>query len=150
MTQQRRIGYWLKELDRLVDERFAEDLAAGGLSRRHWQMLHSLADGPRPADEVRDGLAPFWTDPAEWEIQLAQLVDRGLVVDEAGTLALTDSGRATHEEAFARIGRRRRAMVDGITDEQYVETVRILEKMAANMAGDMNSRVCAAPVHIAM
>jgi hypothetical protein len=62
-------------------------------------------------------------------------VDGGLVVNEAGTLAPTDAGRTNHEQAFARIGKRRRAMVEGITDEQYFETVRMLEKMAGNMAG---------------
>lgn len=45
MAEKRPIGYWLKELDRLINERFDEDLAAGELSRRHWQMLHSLAEG---------------------------------------------------------------------------------------------------------
>ncbi|MFQ6398246.1 MarR family winged helix-turn-helix transcriptional regulator [Nocardia sp. KC 131] len=136
MAERRPIGYWLKELDRLVTARFEEDLAAGDLSRRQWQMLNSLAEGPRPAGEVRDGLAPFWTEAGEWDAQLARLVERGLVVEDSGKLSLTDVGRATHDDAFARIGRRRRAMVEGITDEQYLETVRILEKMAANMAAE--------------
>lgn len=62
------------------------------------------------------------------------MVERGFVVADSGTLSLTAAGRATHDEAFIRIGRRRRAMVEGITDEQYLETVRMLEKMAGNMA----------------
>jgi hypothetical protein len=135
MAAQRPIGYWLKELDRLINACFEEDLAAAGLTRRHWQMLNSLAEGPRPAADVRDGLAPFWNDLSEWDIQLAHLIARGDVTGDAGTLALTDAGHATHREAFALIGQRRRAMLDGITDEQYVETVRLLEKMAGNMAG---------------
>ncbi|MEV6432123.1 hypothetical protein [Nocardia sp. NPDC051463] len=135
MAEKRPIGYWLKELDRLINERFDEDLAVGELGRRHWQMLHSLAEGSRPAGEIRDALAPFWTHAGEWEQEVAQLVERGFVVADSGMLSLTDAGRATHDEAFIRIGRRRRAMVEGITDEQYFETVRILEKMAGNMAG---------------
>ncbi|WP_433683799.1 MarR family winged helix-turn-helix transcriptional regulator [Nocardia sp. CA-119907] len=134
MAAQRPIGYWLKELDRLINARFEDDLAAAGLTRRHWQMLNSLAEGPRPSADVREGLAPFWNDLSEWDIQLAYLVDRGDITDDSGTLALTEAGRTTHQEAFALIGKRRRAMLDGITDEQYGETVRLLEKMAANMA----------------
>ncbi|WP_433202370.1 hypothetical protein ACQP1G_12125 [Nocardia sp. CA-107356] len=134
MAAQRPIGYWLKELDRLINACFEEDLATAGLTRRHWQMLNSLAEGPRPEVDVRDGLAPFWNDLSEWDIQLAYLVDRGDIADDSGTLALTDAGRTTHRAAFALIGKRRRAMLDGITDEQYVETVRLLEKMAENMA----------------
>ncbi|WP_433525760.1 MarR family winged helix-turn-helix transcriptional regulator [Nocardia pseudovaccinii] len=135
MAALRPIGYWLKELDRRIDARFEDDLAASGLTRRHWQILNSLAEGPRPAADVRDGLAPFWNDPSEWGVQLAQLVDRGDISDDSGTLALTDTGRTTHHQAFTLIGKRRRAMLDGITDDQYVETVRLLERMAGNMAG---------------
>lgn len=135
MAGQRLIGYWLKELDRLIDARLEDDLAAAGLTRRHWQMLHSLAEGPRPATDVRDGLAPFWNDLSEWDIQLAHLVDRGDVADDSGTLALTETGRTTHRQAFTLIGKRRLAMLDGITDDQYRETIRLLEKMAANMSG---------------
>ncbi|MEV4234939.1 hypothetical protein AB0J47_07155 [Nocardia sp. NPDC049737] len=135
MAAQRPIGYWLKELDRRIDARFADDLAASGLTRRHWQILNSLAEGPRSATDVRDGLAPFWNDPSEWGVQLAQLVDRGDITDDSGTLALTEPGRISHHQAYALIGKRRRAMLDGITDDQYVATVRLLEKMAENMAG---------------
>ncbi|WP_040692960.1 hypothetical protein [Nocardia vinacea] len=135
MAEKRMIGYLLKELDRLINERFEEDLAAGGLSRRHWQMVHSLADGARPAAEVRDGLAPFWEHDGEWEAELTGLVNRGLIVDNAGTLELTDAGRSVHDQAFVRIGKRRRAMVEGIADERYAETIRTLEQMVANMSG---------------
>lgn len=135
MAEKRMIGYLLKELDRLINERFEEDLAAGELSRRHWQMVHSLADGARPAAEVRDGLAPFWEHDGEWEAELTGLVNRGLIVDNAGTLELTDAGRSVHDQAFVRIGKRRRAMVEGIADERYAETIRTLEQMVANMSG---------------
>lgn len=135
MAEKRMIGYLLKELDRLINERFDEDLAAGELSRRHWQMVHSLADGARPAAEVRDGLAPFWERDGEWEAELTGLVNRGLIVDNAGTLELTDAGRSVHDQAFIRIGKRRRAMVEGIADERYAETIRTLEQMVANMSG---------------
>ncbi|MEV5838137.1 MarR family transcriptional regulator [Nocardia sp. NPDC052112] len=135
MAEKRMIGYLLKELDRLINERFEEDLAAGELSRRHWQMVHFLAGGTRAAAEVRDGLAPFWEHHGEWEAELAELVDRGLIVDNAGTLGLTEAGHTVHDQAFVRIGKRRRAMVEGITDERYAETIRTLERMVANMSG---------------
>lgn len=135
MAVRRHIGYWLVELDRLITERFDEDLAAGELSRRHWQILHSLSDGPRRSTELYAALDAFLTDPAEWDAELAAVVARGLLVDELGTLALTDAGREVHDQAWTRIGARRRQMAEGITDEQFAETMRVLEKMAANMAG---------------
>ncbi|MFC9436761.1 hypothetical protein [Nocardia sp. NPDC057030] len=135
MAVRRHIGYWLVELDRLITERFDEDLAAGGLSRRHWQILHSLSDGPQQAGELYAALDAFLVDPAEWDAELAAVVAGGLVADELGTLSLTDSGRKLHDQAWIRIGARRAKLVEGITGEQFAETVRVLEKMAANMAG---------------
>ncbi|MFE9576084.1 hypothetical protein ACFYO1_06840 [Nocardia sp. NPDC006044] len=135
MAVRRHIGYWLVELDRLITERFDEDLAAGGLSRRHWQILHSLSGGPQRSTELYAALDPFLADSAEWDAELAAVVAGGLVVDESGTLALTGSGRELHARAWIRIGARRQKMAEGITDEQFAETMRVLEKMAANMAG---------------
>ncbi|WP_067473199.1 hypothetical protein [Nocardia amamiensis] len=135
MAIQRGIGYWLVELDRLINQRFDEDLAAGGLGRRRWQALHSLAEGPQHADDVRDALDTFWSDDAEWPTELADLLDEGLVSDDGGVLSLTEAGRVTHDETWVRIGRRRRQMADGITEEQFGETVQMLQRMAANLAG---------------
>ncbi|AFU04017.1 hypothetical protein [Nocardia brasiliensis] len=135
MAVQRRIGYWLVELDRLINERFDEDLAAGGLSRRHWQILHSLADGPQPAAEVRAALDAFLDGGAAWDEEVAALVADGSVVAEAGTLALNDVGRNIHAQAWIRIRARRRAMTDGVSDEQFADTLWVLQKMAANMSG---------------
>lgn len=140
MAIQRGIGYWLVELDRLINQRFDEDLAAGGLSRRRWQTLHSLAKGPQRADDVHDALDAFWADDAEWPTELAELTAAGLVRDDGGVLSLTESGRRAHDEAFARIGLRRRQMAAGITDEQFAETVRSLQRMAGNLAAPPGDR----------
>ncbi|MBF6296677.1 MarR family transcriptional regulator [Nocardia amamiensis] len=141
MAIQRGIGYWLVELDRLINQRFDEDLAAGGLGRRRWQVLHSLEEGPQHAGDVRDALDTFWSDDAEWPAELADLIENGLVSENGGVLSLTEAGRATHDEAWVRIGRRRRQMADGITGEQFAETVRMLQRMAANLADAPTAQV---------
>ncbi|WP_454196991.1 MarR family winged helix-turn-helix transcriptional regulator [Nocardia sp. Marseille-Q1738] len=141
MAVQRGIGYWLVELDRLINQRFDEDLAAGGLGRRRWQVLHSLAEGPQHTDDVRDALDTFWADDAEWPAELADLIEDGLVSQRGGVLSLTEAGRVTHDEAWGRIGRRRRQMANGITDEQFAETVRMLQRMAANLTGAPTAEV---------
>ncbi|PXX63850.1 hypothetical protein DFR70_10530 [Nocardia tenerifensis] len=135
MAVPRRIGYWLVELDRLITERFDEDLAAGGLGRRQWQILHSLSDGPQRSSELYAAIDAFLADSAEWDTELAAVVAGGLVLEDAGTLSLTERGRDVHDKAWVRIGARRRQMTEGITDEQFAETMRVLEKMVANMSG---------------
>ena len=42
-TDRRPIGFWLKLVDRLLDERLDETL--GDLTRRHWQVLNVLQQG---------------------------------------------------------------------------------------------------------
>ena len=38
----RPIGYWLKKLDRLIDNHFDLQLSNAGLTRRQWQLLNLL------------------------------------------------------------------------------------------------------------
>ncbi|WP_067847393.1 MarR family winged helix-turn-helix transcriptional regulator [Nocardia lijiangensis] len=131
---ERRIGYLLKELDRLIEARFDDDLAAGGLSRRHWQLLHTLSEGPRSADELREALAPFWKTQGEWTTEIRTLSSAGLITADADALALTVTGRATHDDTFARIGERRRAMAQGVEPGQFATTLQVLERMIGNLA----------------
>jgi hypothetical protein len=42
----RPIGYWLKRLDRAIEDGFDRDLASWSLTRRHWQILNTLSGGP--------------------------------------------------------------------------------------------------------
>ncbi|WP_431954774.1 MarR family winged helix-turn-helix transcriptional regulator [Nocardia lijiangensis] len=133
MTE-RRIGYLLKELDRLIEARFDDDLAAGGLSRRHWQLLHTLSEGSRSADELREALAPFWKTQGEWTTEIRTLSSTGLITAEADALTLTVAGRAAHDDTFARIGERRRAMAQGVEPDQFATTLRVLERMIGNLA----------------
>ena len=90
----RPIGYWLKHLDRLIDDSFSRALAADELTRRHWQVLNTAARGPASPAELTQALEPFLRgDPA----QLATTVD----ISSAARLgqprstgpALPDSGR---------------------------------------------------------
>ncbi|WP_330229525.1 hypothetical protein OHA40_26250 [Nocardia sp. NBC_00508] len=141
MAIQRGIGYWLVELDRLINQRFDEDLAAGGLGRRRWQALHSLVKGPQRADDVHDALDTFWADDAEWPAELAELIEFGLVAKDGEVLSLTEAGRAMHDETWLRIGLRRWQMAQGISAEEFAETVRRLQQMAANLAATPSTEV---------
>ncbi|MET8013919.1 hypothetical protein ABZU86_18885 [Streptomyces sp. NPDC005271] len=50
-----------------------------------------------------------------------------------GPYALTPLGADGHAAVAERIGVTRRRLMDGMTDEQYTETVRVLSRMAANL-----------------
>ena len=78
------IGWWLKELDRLLEASFEQVLAADGLTRRQWQALNAAA-GP---ESVASALAPFLSgDPAE-------LATVGVLRRMAANLSRQESGSA--------------------------------------------------------
>jgi hypothetical protein len=60
---ERPIGYWLKKLDRLIDAQFGRQLGEAGLSRRQWQLLNLLEDGPRSVPDLQTELEPFCKTP---------------------------------------------------------------------------------------
>src|ERR671913_2617062 len=61
-TDRRPIGFWLKLVDRLLDEGFDRSLGGAGLPRRHWQALTALQSGPATVQELDATLAPFLDD----------------------------------------------------------------------------------------
>lgn len=131
------IGYWLKHLDNLLDQQFAATLAGLGVSRRDWQVLNTLSRGPAGRPDLEAALAPFW---ATGEPDLARVLDdlrerRWTTADEP--VALTDAGRAAHADLAQRIGETRGTLLNGLTREQYGETVRVLSVMAANVEEDL-------------
>ncbi|MEV6287962.1 MarR family transcriptional regulator [Kribbella sp. NPDC051770] len=121
------IGWWLKELDRLIEAGFAEVLAADGLDRRQWQALNA-AGGDQP---VAAALAPF-----EGSADAVRALEaRGWMAGEE----LTDEGRAVRERLTGKVGAYRRQVADGIEPGEYAATVAVLRRMALNLTGRTNS-----------
>ena len=57
------IGYWLKRLDRAIDGALDATLAAEDLTRRHWQTMNFLHEGPSDAPALADALCRLLDDP---------------------------------------------------------------------------------------
>jgi len=134
----RPIGYWLKHLHNLLEARFEQALAGFGVDRRQWQALNMLADGGRTLDALADALAPFWPDARAGVEELVHgeggLAARGWVAPTgAGSLGLTADGRAVQGAVRQRVDGLRGEILEGVTPEQYAETVRMLAAMAGNL-----------------
>src|SRR5262245_7737136 len=130
------IGYWLKRLDRAIDGALGSTLAAEDLTRRHWQTMNFLHEGPSDATALAEALRPFWGQGAiTLEEVLSDLERRALVVDDGGRYALTAAGRATRDRIAGQVDVTRRRLVDGVTREQYLATVEVLQHMTANLEG---------------
>ena len=131
----RPIGYYLKLLDQRIEERFAADLAAEGLARRHWQVLNVLHAGPVGDEALAEALRPFWTASG---IDLQAVIDdlsaRGAVTRDGEASTLTAAGRILHASVLDRVTATRHRLLDGLTPEDYSATVETLRRMAENLA----------------
>lgn len=128
------IGYWLKELDRLLDLTFDQLLGARALSRRHWQVLETLSAGPVTRTRLDEAVAPFLTADAPTVAPVIDdLVARGWAYTGGAGVALTELGLTAHAEIAAEVKAARRRVTEGITAEEYATTVDVLARMAANL-----------------
>jgi acylphosphatase len=133
--ERRPIGYWLKHLDRLIDQAFERALDADGLTRRHWQVLNTLAAGPTTNAALTAALQPFVQgESMTIEVIITDFLDRGWVRNVPdGGVEISERGRAAHEAAMLRVAETRQALRRGVTDDEYVTVMRILQRMASNL-----------------
>jgi hypothetical protein len=130
----RPIGYWLKHLDGLIEASFEQVLADERLDRRQWQVLNSLHDAPANRAELDTALAPFLaSDPDGVHRALIELRRRGWVAQADSRFALTADGSGAFEGVSAKVSATRQRVRAGVTDAEYLATVGVLERMAANL-----------------
>ena len=130
---ERRIGYWLKKLDRLIDAQFERQLEEAALSRRQWQLL-KLEDGPRSTPELQSELEPFLQDdPDDLSDALSGLVTRGWADSQDNIVTLTETGRAQFGVVKAKVAELRQALTAGISADEYQAAIDVLARMSANL-----------------
>jgi DNA-binding MarR family transcriptional regulator len=130
------IGYWLKHLDRLIENDFDRVLASEELGRRHWQVLNSLHTDPGTIADLDRRLAPFLEENEYTVTPVVDHLRRRGWVEGLVALELTPAGESAHESLFAKVQDARRRISRGISDEEYRITVDVLERMSANLEQD--------------
>ena len=131
---ERPIGYWLKKLDRLIDAQFERQLEEAVLSRRQWQLLNLLEDGPRSVPELQSELEPFLQDdPDDLSDALSGLVTRGWADSQDNIVTLPETGRAQFGVVKAKVAELRQALTAGISADEYQATIDVLARMSANL-----------------
>ncbi|MFJ3829280.1 MarR family winged helix-turn-helix transcriptional regulator [Streptomyces sp. NPDC090046] len=127
------IGYWLNRTDQALTASMDSALVAFGLTRLGWQVLNAVRDDARATDAglatalaVGDGTSALSATVA------ALLADGRLTRPRPDRLALTDDGRALLAEAARRMGAFRERSARGITREEYLTAVSVLERMTRN------------------
>jgi len=137
---ERPIGYWLKKLDRLIDEQFEQQLGEAGLSRRQWQVINLLEGDPRSVPELQSELEPFLQeDPDDLTDALSGLVTRSWVASQDNIVNLTETGQAQLKLIKAKVAELRQASMAGISPEEYQATIDVLARMTSNLEPDSRS-----------
>ncbi|WP_410667082.1 MarR family winged helix-turn-helix transcriptional regulator [Amycolatopsis sp. cmx-4-68] len=124
------LGWWLRHVHELLESSMARALEPESLTRRHWQVLNTIAHGARTPEEVDAAMTPFVTGEGPMAPKVADLRDRGWVADDG---ELTETGREAHARVEERIKAFRTAVTDGISDDDYRTTIRTLQRCAANL-----------------
>jgi len=137
------IGHWTGVAHREIVGRIRDELATLGLSQPQYWLLrnlspHDLAPNgqgqalPELADRMRSYL---WADD-DLPAAAADLVDRGLLTRDADArLTVTTAGENARTRVKDRAPALRAHIHDGVTDADYVTTLKVLRRMIANVGG---------------
>ena len=131
----RPMGFWIKEIDRRIEADFGRLLADEELTRRHWQILTTLAQGTTTRADLDAALAPF---AATVRPQLDELIRRGWAAaltaePDVEAVRLTAAGRVVHDRVAGRVRAFRAHVTDGLSEQDYVTLVTLLERVAGNL-----------------
>ncbi|HEX6970646.1 MAG TPA: MarR family transcriptional regulator [Limnochordia bacterium] len=133
------IGYWLKKADEALTTQINLAQQGNGLNRTEWQVLNLLHEtSASTRAQIVEILRPF-ADADALQTTVQRLVDRGLVEgtgSETDPFRLTDAGRHLHGTALEAQKEVRQRAVRGISEAEYVTTVRVLQQLVTNLTGE--------------
>ena len=133
-TNPRPIGFWLKLVDRMIDEQFASTLEEHGVTRRQWQLMNVLAQEPSTVAQLDAAVAPFLVNPGDSAAEhLTELIDSAWVDATPTGYELTDRGRTALDKLSEVVAAQRTLATEGVTPEEYEQTVSVLERVARNL-----------------
>ncbi|MGW2051401.1 MarR family winged helix-turn-helix transcriptional regulator [Streptomyces sp. NPDC001858] len=136
---QQPIGYWSWAASKAVVTRIRASLADIGTTQPQWWVLAQVAraDTVKTRDEVSGLLQNYLDEGSESiESEIDRTIAQGWITEDAeGRLGMTAEGRAFYAKAAAlqdELGAERHA---GISDEEYLITLKVLQRFIHNSGG---------------
>lgn len=129
------IGLLLRKLDNLLNERFEHTLGARGVTRRQWQLLHTLAKQPASLEALNTAVAPFLNQYSEETARqhLDPLVELGWITSAGDVYKLTSSGRTLFDRLAEEVQTTRDLIIRGLAVGEYDRTITTLHTMISNL-----------------
>ena len=134
-SPRRPVDFWLRLLDRLINEHFGKALDEHGITRRQWEVMNLLSRGPAPHDELAEALARFHREvqPANLTDELSELEDSGWLLRRKQEYELTELGQTSYRRLEPVLRATDEEIARGISREDYATTLEVLERMAINL-----------------
>ncbi|MEU4997780.1 MarR family winged helix-turn-helix transcriptional regulator [Streptomyces sp. NPDC021622] len=135
------IGYWASTAGAAVVHHIRTMLAEAGLTQPQWWILNQLVDTPEgreTADVVAILRGYLGVGDGNLHHDIRALRERGLLTeDEAGArITITGAGRTLRDDTAVRQGNLRAEIHEGIPDEDYIRTLKVLQRMIHNVGGE--------------
>ncbi|MFF1694241.1 MarR family winged helix-turn-helix transcriptional regulator [Streptomyces sp. NPDC058257] len=132
------IGYWATAAGEAVVHHIRTMLAESGLTQPQWWILNQIvADGGRDKEDVVATLRGYLSiGDGALHHDISALHDRALLTEDiGGRLRITDEGRALRDDTAARQRKIRAEIHEGIPEEEYIRTLKVLQRMIHNVGG---------------
>ncbi|MFG2499793.1 MarR family winged helix-turn-helix transcriptional regulator [Streptomyces sp. NPDC048441] len=133
------IGYWASAAGAAVVHHIRTMLAESGLTQPEWWILNQIIadDGRDKADVVATLRGYLNVGDGSLHHDISALHDRALLTeDTGGRLRLTAEGRKLRDDTAGRQQKTRAEIHEGVTDEEYIRTLKVLQRMIHNVGGE--------------
>ncbi|MYY08545.1 MarR family transcriptional regulator [Streptomyces sp. SID4919] len=137
------VGYWTWAANKTLMAYVRGRLAAIGITQPQWWVLHQALHSEHGVtrDELISALQANLDVGAGLAPDIDLLVERTLLVPDAeGRLRITDEGRALHRRAAETQRTSREHVHADIPDEEYLITLKVLQRMIRNAGGEVAQR----------
>ncbi|MFD8459991.1 MarR family winged helix-turn-helix transcriptional regulator [Streptomyces antimycoticus] len=133
------IGYWSWAAYKAVVTRIRTTLAGIGTTQPQWWVLAQVAhaDPAKTREEVSDLLSNYLEAGREvMEEEIDRTIVQGWITEDAeGRLGLTAEGRTFFDKAAALQDELWTERHAGISDEEYLTTIKVLQRFIHNTGG---------------
>jgi DNA-binding MarR family transcriptional regulator len=132
------IGYWSGTAHKAVVTNIRAGLAQFDVTQPQWWILNQVAtnENGRTREEVTTVLQGY-LDVGAALAEIDALLDRDLLaLDTENRLRLTSGGDAVYRQCAERQTAMRKQAHDGITDEEYLVTLKVLQRMIRNVGAE--------------
>lgn len=136
-SKQPPIGYWLKHTDEVLTKHINQVLSDYAFTRFHWQVLNIVYEAGTIASKDVFNTMKTFIDVRQFDEILERLVKEGWLVEQSDgdttALMLTDAGKTKRETIFKLQSEVRRRAMLGISDQDYMTVISVLQRMVNNL-----------------